>query len=160
MLPLVNKYLHMKKIVYISVMMALLAITTNNISAQIRKIPAEVTNAFTAKYPNATSVEWRDKLSGFTATFALDSADFQASFNNKGEWEYTEEEIELSELPTIVSDGFDKSRYHDWNVGQVTKIEFPDDKVQYKIAVSKGDIKKRNLYFTDEGRLLKDKLTI
>jgi hypothetical protein len=42
----------------------------------------------------------------------------------------------------------------------VTKIELPGDEFHYKIEVSKGDIKKRNLYFSSEGRLLKDKLTL
>ena len=160
MLPLVNKYLYMKKILYIIGIFAMIIIFSNNSFAQIRKIPAEVTNAFTEKYPAATSVEWRDKLSGFTASFSLDSANYLASFDNKGEWEYTEEAIDQEELPEVVKDGFDKSRYHDWNVGQVNKIEFPDGEFQYKIEVAKGDIKKRNLYFNSNGRLLKDKLTL
>lgn len=150
----------MKKIVYITGLITLFAIFTNNTFAQIRKIPAEVTNAFTEKYPGATSVEWRDKLSGYTASFSLDSTNYIASFNNKGEWEYTEEPIDEQQLPDVVQDGFDKSRYHDWNVGHVNKIEMPNDEVQYKIEVAKGDIKKRNLYFNSNGRLLKDKLTL
>ena len=83
-----------------------------------------------------------------------------ASFSNKGEWESTEEGIDAEELPDAVNAGFDKSKYTDWDMGQVTRIELPEDEVQYKIEVKKGDIKKRNLYFSSEGRLLKDKLTL
>jgi hypothetical protein len=150
----------MKKRAYISGLILLLTFFATNSFAQIRKIPAEVTNAFTEKYPNAKSVEWRDKLSGFTATFSQDSTNYMASFNNKGEWEYTEESIDEEELPEVVKDGFDKSRYHDWNVNLVSRIEMPNDEVQYKLEVGKGDIKKRNLYFNSEGRMLKDKLTL
>lgn len=150
----------MKKIIYVSGLIALLAVFSTSTFAQIRKIPAEVTNAFTEKYPNATSVEWRDKLSGFTASYRLDSGMYIASFSNKGEWESTEEGIDAEELPDAVSQGFDKSKYTDWDMGQVTRIELPEDEVQYKIEVKKGDIKKRNLYFSSEGRLLKDKLTL
>ena len=150
----------MKKIIYITGLFAILAIFTTDSFAQIRKIPAEVTNAFQEKYPHATSVEWRDKLSSFTASFQLDSTTYIAQFSSKGEWENTEEAIDESELPEAVKAGFDKSRYTEWTMGQVTKIELPDDEVQYKIEVAKGDIKKRNLFFNSEGRMLKDKLTL
>jgi hypothetical protein len=150
----------MKKIIYITGLFVVLALTTTNTFAQIRKIPAEVTNAFQEKYPDAKSVEWRDKLSSFTASFQLDSTTYIAQFSNKGEWENTEEAIDDTELPEEVKAGFDKSRYADWNMGQVTKIELPGDQFQYKIEVAKGDIKKRNLYFNSEGRMLKDKITL
>ena len=150
----------MKKIIYVTGLFIILAFTTTNTFAQIRKIPAEVTNAFQEKYPNAKSVEWRDKLSSFTASFQLDSTTYIAQFSNKGEWENTEEAIDATELPGQVKAGFDKSRYTDWTMGQVTKIELPGDEIQYKIEVAKGDIKKRNLYFNSEGRMLKDKITL
>ena len=150
----------MKKIIYIAGLFAILTITATSSFAQIRKIPAEVTNAFQEKYPEAKSVEWRDKLSSFTASFQLDSTTYVAQFSNKGEWENTEEAIDESELPEEVNAGFDKSKYADWNITRVTKIELPGDEFQYRIEVAKGDIKKRNLYFNSEGRLLKDKLTL
>lgn len=150
----------MKKIIYITGLFLVLTIFTTSAYAQIRKIPGEVTNAFQEKYPNATSVEWRDKLSSFTASFQLDSTSYIAQFSSKGEWENTEEAIDQSELPEAVTSGFDKSKYTEWNIGQVAKIEMPNDEVQYKIEVTKGDIKKRNLYFNSEGRMLKDKLTL
>lgn len=150
----------MKKIIYVSGLIMFLAVLSTSVSAQIRKIPAEVTDAFTAKYPNATAVEWRDKLSSFTASFQLDSRIYIATFGNKGDWESTEEGIDKEDLPEAVNGGFSKSKYTDWDWGQVTRIELPGDEVQYKIEVKKGDIKKRNLYFSSEGRLLKDKLTL
>lgn len=150
----------MKKIIYITGLFAILTIFTTNTFAQLRKIPAEVTNAFQEKYPHATSVEWRDKLSSFTASFQLDSTTYIAQFSSKGEWENTEEAIDESDLPEAVKGGFDKSKYTEWDMGQVTKIELPNSEVQYKIEVAKGDIKKRNLYFNSEGRLLKDKITL
>src|SRR5215211_7467887 len=100
----------MRKIVYIAGLFIFLAINTTNTFAQLRKIPAEVTNAFQEKYPNAKSVEWRDKLSSFTASFQQDSTTYIAQFSSKGEWENTEEAIDESELPEEVKNGFDKSR--------------------------------------------------
>ncbi|HUQ65283.1 MAG TPA: PepSY-like domain-containing protein [Flavitalea sp.] len=150
----------MKKIIYIAGLFITFTILTTSSSAQLRKIPAEVTNAFQEKYPEAKSVEWRDKLSSFTASFQLDSTTYLAQFSNKGEWENTEEAIDESELPEEVKNGFGKSRYTDWNMGRVTKIQLPNDELQYRLEVAKGDIKKRNLFFNEEGRMLKDKLTL
>jgi hypothetical protein len=158
LLQLINT--NMKKIFYTLGVVALLATFSNSSYAQIRKIPAEVTSSLTEKYPSATNVEWRDKLTGFTATFTLDSNSYTATFNNKGEWERTEQEIDKDELPEAIEEGFNKSKYADWNISQVSKIDLPDNQVQYKIEVSKGDIKKRNLYFSSKGRLLKDLLTL
>src|SRR5688500_5999836 len=150
----------MKKIIYITGVFAFLMIFTTSAFAQIRKIPAEVTNAFQEKYPNATSVEWRYKLSSFTATFQLDGTSYIPQFNGTGEWDNTEEAIDQNKLTEAVTNGIDKSKYAEWNIGHVTRIEMPNDEVQYKIEVSKGDIKKRNLYYNSEGRMLKDKLTL
>jgi hypothetical protein len=149
----------MKRIFYLIGFSALLFSYTHS-TAQIRKIPSEVTGAFSEKYPDASDVEWRDKLSGFTASFSKDSISYLASFNNKGEWESTEQSIEEADLPENVKDGLSKSRYADWNLGQVSRIELPDNELQYKVEVTKGDIKKRNLYFNEKGRLLKDRVTL
>src|SRR3954470_6151869 len=103
----------MKKIFYI-MSLASFIFTGSETFAQLRKIPAEVTTALSQKYPGATNVEWRDRLSGFSASFTLDSNSYIASFGNKGEWENTEQTIDQDELPEIVEDGFQKSRYTDW----------------------------------------------
>ena len=49
-------------------------------NAQIRKIPAQVTDAFAARYPHASGVEWKDKLQYFEATFQLNGATITADF--------------------------------------------------------------------------------
>ncbi|MGZ5135778.1 MAG: PepSY-like domain-containing protein [Flavitalea sp.] len=128
--------------------------------AQVRKIPSEVTEAFKQKYPDATNVEWRDKLSNFSAIFESDNQHYQARFNNKGEWQLTEYEIEESDLPEEVKDGFDKSKYADWEIGTIYKIELSDGSFQYRMETIKNDVRKKNLYFNSEGRLVKDKITI
>jgi len=150
----------MKKIFGLTTLLAFLLVFADHASAQLRKIPAAVTDAFSAKYPDAKEVEWKDKLTNFTAGFNSDNKALLASFNSKGEWQSTEQEVEESELPSAIRDGFGKSKYADWNIAKVVKIELPKDEVQYRLEIASGDIKKRNLYFNTEGRLLKDKLTI
>lgn len=150
----------MKKIFGFTAILTFLLIYGHATFAQLRKIPSEVTDAFSAKYPNAKAVEWKDKLTNFTASFDAEGAHYLSSFSNKGEWQSTEQDVEESTLPAVIKDSYSKTKYADWKISKVTKIELPQGGVQYRVEIASGDIKKRNLYFNPQGRLLKDKLTI
>jgi hypothetical protein len=127
---------------------------------QIRKIPAEVTQGLKDKYPMATEIEWKDKIRGFTATFILNEEKHVANFTNEGIWESTEMEIEEAALPEVVRDSYSKSKYAEWEIGGVQKIELPEEKVQYRVLAIKSEFRRKNLYYNPEGRLLKDKTTL
>ncbi|HRO47390.1 PepSY-like domain-containing protein [Agriterribacter sp.] len=129
-------------------------------TAQIRKIPAEVTNAFSEKYDDAKNVEWKDNLNAFIASFEEHGEKYEAKFNKKGKWQSTEKQLEISDLPGIVNDGFEKSKYSEWEVKSVYEIELPGDVKQYRVRVAKSDIQQKNLLFNEKGKLLKDNLTL
>jgi uncharacterized protein YxeA len=150
----------MKKTLALILAIAFISTFATSAFAQFRKIPAEVTDALSQKFHGATKVEWKDRLTGYTATFQLDNKTYVADFSNKAQWESTEEEIDEASLPAEVKDSFSKSKYSDWTISKVEKIDLPRNEVQYRIQISSGDIKKRNLYFNSKGRLLKDNLTI
>ncbi len=128
--------------------------------AQIRKVPAEVTNAFSEKYGDAKNVEWSDNLSTFTASFDMDGHKYKAQYNKKGEWKGAEKELTIEDLSSTVKDGFNKSKYADWKVKSVTQIESPGDKIQYRVHVIKSDLKQKNLTFNEKGKLVKDSSTL
>ncbi len=148
----------MKKILLIAFLVSLGFIYTAG--AQIRKIPAEVTNSFSEKYPDAKNVEWKDKLSNFSAGFEWKDEQYEAHFNKKGEWLSTDKEIDMSDLPEEVKDGFDKSKYSEWETKNVYRIDLPDDSVNYRVHVAKSSIQKKILLFNEDGKLLKDNLTL
>ena len=129
-------------------------------SAQIRKIPATVKDAFKYKYRNAESVEWKDKLSHYLVSFQLNGDKYEATFKNDGSWVSSQKEIVKDDLPSAVEDGLDKSKYADWDVNNYYQLIYPDDHFEYRLIVYKSDLNKRDLTFTDKGRLLKDKLTL
>ena len=137
-----------------------LSIAASSTYAQLRKIPAEVTDAFKAKYPNSNAVEWKDKLKVFQVNFEMKDEDYQARFNSKGEWQETEKFIERKKLSSDVNDGFNKSKYSDWEVKEVSFIEKKDGTEQYRILVKKSDIEKKYLFFNESGKLVKDSITI
>lgn len=125
--------------------------------AQIRKVPAEVTTAFQAKYPDAKNVEWKDNLTNFQATFFMNDAEWSAEFNSKGEWKESTKKMTYEALPAVVKDGFSKSKYNDWSPGSVTMIEKADKSITYKIYAEKSSlVQKRFLFFNKEGQLEKE----
>lgn len=139
------------------------ALTLGGIStayAQIRKIPAEVTEAFTAKYPNAKNVEWGDKVTGFEATFNLNDHKQQATFTSKGTWKKSEVTIATEEVPAAVKDGLLKSKYNDWEDKTYVFLTEDDGAELYRIFVKKNDFQKKYLYFNKDGQLVKDSITL
>ena len=146
----------MKKLAVIFLVLGI-AITTH---AQVRKIPATVTDAFKERYPNAVSVEWRDNLSNFSATFLVDSVKSEAKFDSKGKWQGTEFRISVETIPAEVMDGFKKSKYGDWTLKDARKMDLPDNVVKYRLQVEKTDINKRVLIFNNNGKLLKNDMTL
>jgi putative PepSY-like beta-lactamase-inhibitor len=150
----------MKKHVLAPLILTLISFAVLPSFAQIRKIPAEVTEALKQKYPDAENVSWKDKLSVFAASFEMNNEKYEARFTDKGEWKSTEKEITENDLPGDVKDGFEKSKYADWESKYVYSIELPDNEMQYRIQVAKNNLQKKNLLFNNEGKLLKDNITL
>lgn len=129
--------------------------------AQLRKIPAEVTEAFKEKYPAAKNAEWKDKLSYFQVGYQVGDSSYVARFSSKGEWQQTEKEITEDALPAAVKDGYGKSKYTtDWELKSVTRIESSSNGIQYRLFVRKSGVEKKYLYFDTDGKLIKDTITL
>ena len=149
----------MKKALFL-IACSLVIITASH--SQIRKMPAEVTNAFANSYPTAKNVTWRDKLSNFEAQFDLSGVHTVAKYSTKGEWMNTEQDLTLLTVNQNVKDGFNKSKYKDWSVKEIKSIQAKDKATMYRFVVVKdaGDVLKRYLFFSSQGQLTKDALTL
>lgn len=128
-------------------------------NAQFRKIPAEVTDSFKAKYENASGVSWKDKLTSFEADFKQGDKDMRAFFSSKGEWSKTESRYDFESLPSKVKDGFKKSKYADLNPTEIMQVDGKDNEIQYRLVVKKNDISKRSLLFSKQGQLISDNVS-
>ena len=149
----------MKHLFRTAVFLLTLSLGTASVQAQMRKIPSKVTDAFTAKYPDATGVEWRDKVSEFSVVFTSNGVKYDARYNGKGKWLNTESEVPIDNLPAPVKEGIEKSKYSDWEAEKAHRVDRPD-KVQYRVQVGKSGVQKKNLIFDDKGKLLKDNVTL
>jgi hypothetical protein len=130
--------------------------TVASVNAQFRKIPAEVTDSFKARYATASGVSWKDKLTSFQADFKIDNKEMKSTFSAKGDWIKTETKYSLEKVPLEVKDGFKKSKYASLPVQDVLKIEGKDQLTQYKVTVKKNDFNKRYLVFSSEGQMISD----
>ncbi len=128
--------------------------------AQIRKIPANVTDAFSTIYPHASHVEWKDKLEYFQAKFQLNGCTITAAFSSKGEWEGSERELSFEQLPDEVQNGFLKSKYAERHKTDAFEIQQLGKPLQYRISVEKSSIQKKLLYFDVNGKLVKESMTL
>jgi hypothetical protein len=149
----------MKKIMFLGMTVMLFGLCTTG-HAQLRKVPAEVTEAFKTKYPNTKNVEWRDKLSVFQVNFEMEGEKYASKFSNKGEWQQTEKEMEQVALPAEVKDGYQKSKFTGWELKSVARVENKDGQIQYRLLVKKSTVEKKYLFFDKEGKLIKDAITI
>ena len=151
----------MKKSLYLLFVFAFL-MTAGRVSAQFRSIPGVVTDSFKVRYPNATNVNWLDKVSNFQASFTLDKDKFVAKYSSKGEWQGSLKRVTKDDIPAAVKDGLSKSKYagSEWAIKAVVIYYQPGNITQYGIQVSKSDLQKKNLLFSSDGQLLKDNSTL
>ena len=69
--------------------------------------------------------------------------------------EHTLEELQsrLHSLPEDVQEGFDKSKYTDWDTIEVMKMERFSKPLQYRILVKKNGLEKKYLYYNCNAKL-------
>jgi hypothetical protein len=135
--------------------------TTFGASAQLRSIPAGVTDAFAVKYPAAGNVAWKDNVTNFEAKFSLNgSTNLAARFSSSGEWENTEQQISPDHLPSAVKNGLSVGEFSAWPITSAYILYSPNRKKEYHVTVAKNDVDKRNLLFSSHGKLLRDKFAL
>ena len=92
--------------------------------------------------------------------FSLNDATLSADFTSSGEWQGSEREMEFDDLPNDVKDGFNKSKYSDWDQKSVFEVQEQSKPLKYKIGVAKSGLQKKNLFFDADGKLLKENITL
>jgi hypothetical protein len=129
--------------------------------SQAGKIPAVITTNFEKQYPTAKDVEYKDALTSVQVHFKMDDAKMIAKYNSKGEWKETEKEWSYDKLPPEVIDGFQKSKYaDDWKVKETAVINSSGGFERYRLKVEKNDIQKKYLFFSKEGRLMREAVAL
>lgn len=137
----------------------LFTITVTSFS-QLREIPQAVRETFANQYPKAENTDFKDFLAKVDVNFELDGQKMVATYTNKGDWRGTEKDYRFDELEEPIKDGFEKSKYADWDITETKVLYLPGGSEQYRIRVKKNDVQKKYLYFNTKGRLLREAVTL
>jgi len=140
--------------------LGLLLLVTFFASAQIREIPRVVMETFTSQYPTASNTTFNDQLLKVDVRFELKDGKYLATYTNKGLWKGTEKDWNYDSLSHDVQLGYEKSKYADWTVEETKWLYLPGGTEQIRIRVGNGDFKKRYLFFSTKGQLLRDSFTL
>ena len=121
------------------------------------KVPETVKSAFEAKFPAVVKAEWEKKSGYYVAEFRDNGLDMEAWYDSDAIWCMTETDLrtDLNELPGLVKNAFETSEYMDWRVDDIDKYERPSG-IFYLIEVEKSGQQDRDLFYDEDGTLLKD----
>lgn len=121
-------------------------------------VPTELTNALADKHPAAQRVAWGTKGTFYVADFHEGNFDKEAWFTPDGTWQMTETDIPYQELPDLVKAAYDKTPYklNAWTIDDVDMLERKDVSTVYVIEIEKKGEQDRDLYYSQEGILLKE----
>lgn len=117
------------------------------------KVPAAVTSAFKAKFPNATKTSWEmENANEYEAGFKLNGEEVSANFDNTGKWLETETEIKVSALPAAVQATLAKD-FAGFKIEEASKIESAKDGNCYEAEIEKGE-ETFDVLFSPDGKVL------
>lgn len=70
----------------------------------VDEIPANVMKSFNKKYPSAEIYGWTEDNSLYLVEFAMSGQEFVSAFNGKGDWQYSQTEMDEESLPQKVTE--------------------------------------------------------
>ena len=102
------------------------------------RIPARVTDAFHARYTDATNVEWTHGLTNYKAKFNLGMESFSAKFDRHGRWLASDRMVTTDRMPRSVQNTLRKTRYGRWEI-KSSYVEYkPDEQPRYHVLAVNG----------------------
>ena len=120
------------------------------------KVPADVTSAFHAKYPQAIKPDWEVKNQNeYEAEFKMNNVEYYAQFDGAGHWIETETKVKFSELPSSIQAALCRD-FADYKKSAARKIESAVNGNCFEAEVKKGK-EEYDLLFSSEGEILSKK---
>jgi hypothetical protein len=141
-------------------LVSLLLLLSISSFSQVTKVPQVAKDNFARQYPEAREVKWDNDVINVNVRFELNGEKMSAEYSNKGIWKKTEKDWDYDQLPDDVKDGFDKSKYAERDVVETVIVYLPGDVQQYRLKVEKNDLQKKYLFFDDDGRLIREAITL
>ncbi len=121
------------------------------------KVSEELQKALRERYPEAKNVEWETKAGYYVAECWNNGAETDVWFSTDASWKMTETDlgIDVNRLPAPVKETFLAGQYATWGVDDIDKYE-REDLTFYLVEVEKKGQKDMDLYYTEDGTVLKE----
>ncbi|GGG19990.1 hypothetical protein GCM10011344_20770 [Dokdonia pacifica] len=120
------------------------------------KIPTEVKDAFTLKFPEAKTVFWEQETDvEWEAEFTMNDMEYSANFMEDGTWKETEHKIELQSVPKTVLTSLMKA-FPDYKIKK-TEIAETSEGSNFEFEIEKGGII-MDVMINNEGVILKKEI--
>lgn len=116
-------------------------------------LPADITQDFSAKYPNMTKVDWEKDGKHYKVTFNVDQWAHQLVYDQNGKIISQQFGLPLSELPADVFGGL-KKNFPDLKISEVNQIE-EKGKVSYKLSLTDDSNSIEKVTMTPDGRVIR-----
>lgn len=117
------------------------------------EVPSVVLNAFQARYPNATDVEWEKKGEFYHVEYDLGRTDHEVWLDASGKLVKHEEDIPKAQLPDAVKQTV-SSQFGKYRIDDTDKIE-KDGRTYYKIGLE-GSMGDRTIFTDAAGKVIAD----
>lgn len=143
----------MKRIIYLLLIVAQMSNAAHAQKISANKVPAAITSAFKAKFPNATKTRWEmENANEYEAGFKLKGEEVSANFDNTGKWLETETEIKVTALPASVKTALSKD-FAGFKINEASKIESLKNGNCFEAEIKKGK-ETFDVLFTADGKML------
>jgi hypothetical protein len=128
---------------FITIIIISVMVISKNVNAQDKNeniIPQNVITAFNNKYPNTKVKKWKMENDRFIAKAIINNSKSYAAFDTNGRWINTVTKITWPwKLPKAVNAVYKKSKYGNWHIYSMAKLERPSGNF-YRIIVDNGNL--------------------
>ncbi|WP_448702102.1 PepSY-like domain-containing protein [Mucilaginibacter sp. AW1-3] len=116
-------------------------------------LPADITQDFSAKYPNMTKVDWEKDGKHYKATFSVDQCAHQLVYDQNGKMIAQQFGLPVSSLPADVFNGL-KKNFPELKIAEVAQLE-EKGKVSYKLSLTDDSSSTEKVFMTPDGRVIR-----
>src|SRR5689334_8853237 len=94
-----------------SFVIALMLFSASGLQSQVINIPDKAKTHFQEKYPDAKNIDWKNRVSSYTATFTNNDIKSTVYYHMDGIWDYTEQDRKFEDFPEEVKTSFSKNEF-------------------------------------------------
>ncbi|MGE0567671.1 MAG: PepSY-like domain-containing protein [Bacteroidia bacterium] len=118
------------------------------------EVPAAVKNSFKGIYNNATVTKWEKEDGQYEAEFTWEGKKTDAIFNEGGEFQFQEQEVEINTLPKAVKDAVVK-KYVGFTINEAELVVDPTGVGFFQLELKNGK-NEIEIQIQDNGELIKE----